>query len=304
VTYDGPIVDAHHHFWDLRLGKHPWIRPDPGQEMVFGDPSPLYRDFLPDDLRRAAARQNLVASVHVEAGWDRADSVGETRWLDALAAGEGLPSVLVVHAPLDDPRVEAVLEAQLRASPRVRGVRFIVSWHGDPKKRFVERADYMTDRQWREGFARLAPLGLSFDLMLYPGQMQDAARLAADFPETRIVVNHAGSPVDRDAAGMALWRRGLALLAERPNVVIKISDLVAYDHHWTLDSLRPVVLACIEAFGPGRCMFASDFPVAGLHATYDECFDAFKSIVAGFTAAEQRAMFHDNAARAYRIAGL
>jgi predicted TIM-barrel fold metal-dependent hydrolase len=302
MTYAGPIVDAHHHFWDLGLGKHPWIPSEPGQEMVFGDPSPLHRNYLPADLRRDAASQGLVASVHIEAGWDRSDPVGETRWLDRLGRDSRLPSVLVAYAPLDEPDVGAVLEAQLAASSRVRGVRFILSWHPDPKKRFVERNDYMADRQWRRGFARLAPLGLSFDLMLYPGQMGDAARLAADFPETQIVVNHAGSPVDRDAEGMAVWRRGLQLLAAQPNVAIKISDLVAYDHDWTLASLRHVTMACIDAFGPGRSLFGSDFPVAGLHATYDACFDSFKTITAGFTPDEQRAMFHDNACRIYRIA--
>jgi predicted TIM-barrel fold metal-dependent hydrolase len=186
----------------------------------------------------------------------------------------------------------------------VRGVRFIVSWHEDARKRFVERSDYMMDAQWREGFARLAPLGLSFDLMLFPGQMADAARLAADFPSTQIILNHAGSPVDRDSEGMALWRRGLKLLAAQPNIAIKISDLVAYDHHWTLESLREVVLACVEAFGPRRSLFASDFPVAGLHASYDECFDSFKAITSDFSADEQQAMFCDNARRLYRIADL
>src|SRR5260221_10900310 len=132
--------------------------------------------------------------------------------------------------------------------------------------------------------------------------MAQAARLGARFPDPQIILNHAGSPIDRDAAGMAAWRPGLALLAAEPNVAIKISDLVAYDHHWTVDSLRPVVLACIDAFGADRAMFGSDFPVAGLHATYDQAYDAFKAIVADFSAAEQRKLFHDNAARLYRLA--
>ena len=100
---------------------------------------------------------------------------------------------------------------------------------------------------------------------------------------------------------MERWRRGLKLLSANPNVAIKISDLVAYDHEWTLDSLRPVVLTCIDAFGTDRAMFASDFPVAGLHATYDQVFGAFKAIVADFSPAEQRRLFHDNAARFYRL---
>jgi predicted TIM-barrel fold metal-dependent hydrolase len=301
MIYTGPLIDAHHHFWDLGMGNHPWLVPAPGQEMVFGDPTPLYRDYLPADLEADASNQNLVASVHVEAGWDRGDPVGETAWLSQLARARRLPTVLVVYAPLDDPGVGKVLEAQI-ACPLVRGVRFILSWHEDPRKSFVQRSDYMADRQWLQGFALLAEFGLSFDLMLYPGQMADAARLAARFPETLILVNHAGSPADRDAEGMSRWRRGLRALAAQPNVRIKISDLVAYDHDWTLESLRPVVLECIEAFGTDRAMFASDFPVAGLHATYDQLFASFKTSVAELTPAEQQRLFHDNARRDYRIA--
>jgi predicted TIM-barrel fold metal-dependent hydrolase len=301
VIYTGPLIDAHHHFWDLSMGRHPWLVPAPGQEMVFGDPTPLYRNYLPADLEADARNQNLVASVHVEAGWDRSDPVGETLWLSQLARAQHLPTVLVVYAPLDDSGVGKVLEAQI-ACPLVRGVRFILSWHEDPRKSFVQRSDYMVDRQWLRGFALLAEFGLSFDLMLYPGQMADVARLAARFPETLILVNHAGSPADRDAEGMSRWRRGLRALAAQPNVRIKISDLVAYDHDWTLASLRPVVLECLEAFGADRAMFASDFPVAGLHATYDQVFASFKTIVADLTPAEQRCLFHDNAQRDYRIA--
>jgi predicted TIM-barrel fold metal-dependent hydrolase len=301
MIYTGPVIDAHHHFWDVGMSKHPWLVPAPGQEMVFGDPAPLYRNYLPADLEADARGHNLVASVHVEAGWDRSDPVGETAWLSQLGHARRLPTALVVYAPLDDPGVGKVLEAQI-ACPLVRGVRFVLSWHEDPHKSFVPRSDYMVDRQWLEGFALLAQFGLSFDLMLYPGQMEDAARLAAPFPETLILVNHAGSPVDRDDEGMSRWRRGLRALAAQPNVRIKISDLVAYDHDWTLESLRPVVLECIEAFGTDRAMFASDFPVAGLHATYDQVFGSFKAIVADFSPAEQRCLFHDNAQRDYRIA--
>jgi predicted TIM-barrel fold metal-dependent hydrolase len=282
------------------MGKHPWLVPAPDQEMVFGDPAPLYRDYLPADLEADACNQNLVASVHVEAGWDRGDPVGETAWLSQLTHTQRLPTVLVVYAQLDDPGVGKVLEAQI-ACPLVRGVRFVLSWHGDRRKSFAQRSDYMADRQWLRGFALLARFGLSFDLMLYPSQMADAARLAAGFPETLILVNHAGSPTDRDPEGMRRWRAGLRALAARPNLRIKISDLVAYDHDWTLDSLRPIVLECIDAFGPERAMFASDFPVAGLHATYDQVFDSFKAIVADLTFEEQRRLFHDNAERDYRI---
>lgn len=300
MIYNGPLIDCHHHFWDLSLGKHPWLNTADPQERVYGDPRPLRRNYLPADLKADAARQNLEASIHVEAGWDPADPVGETRWLDSLAKQSGLPTALVVHAPLHEDRVESVLTEQC-AYKQVRGVRFILSWHSDSKKNFAARQDYMEDPAWLAGFALLGRFGLSFDLMLYPGQMEMAARLARQFPDTQIIINHAGSPADRSPEDMTRWSRGLKLLAGYPNVAIKISDLVAYDHDWTLDSLRPIVLACIDAFGADRAMFGSDFPVARLHASYDEAFGAFKEIVSDFSFEEQRRLFHDNAAKFYRI---
>ena len=301
MLYAGPLIDPHHHLWDLSMRKHPWLEAARTGEGVLGDLTPLLRDYLPQDLRADAARQNLVASVHVEATWDPADPVGETRWVDALAERDGLPTALVVAAPLEKPEAQAVLEAQ-RAFDRVRGVRFILSWHEEEKKRFAARPDYMADATWLASFALLQRYGMSVDMMLSPGPMAQAAKLAARCPDGQLIVHHGGSPIDRDAEGMARWRRGLALLGAQPNVAIKISDLVAYDHDWTLESLRPVALACIEAFGTERAMFGSDAPVMGLWAYYDEVFSTFKTIVADFSAEEQRALFHDNAARIYRIA--
>jgi predicted TIM-barrel fold metal-dependent hydrolase len=300
MLYDGPLIDPHHHLWDLSMQKHPWLEKARHSEGVHGDLRPLLHDYFPDDLRADGARQNLVASVHVEASWDPADPVGETRWVDGLAERHGLPTVLVVAAPLHAPEAQPVLEAQ-RAFARVRGVRYILAWHDDPKKRFAARPDYMEDPAWLANFALLRRYDMSFDLMHYPQQMEAAAALAARFPDTQIIVNHGGGPTDRDAEGMARWRRGLKALAAQPNVAIKISDLVAYDNDWTLESLRPVVLACIEAFGTGRAMFGSDAPVMALWASYDEVFSTFKTIVADFSPDEQRALFHDNAARLYRI---
>ena len=130
---------------------------------------------------------------------------------------------------------------------------------------------------------------------------RDAARLAHDFPGLRIVINHAGSPVDRGPADLQRWRAGLERLAQEPNAWIKISDLAAYDHNWTVDSYRPIVLAVIAAFGVERCMFGSDFPVAGLHGGFAAHFDAFRTIVADLPEAAQRSLFHDNAAAFYRL---
>jgi predicted TIM-barrel fold metal-dependent hydrolase len=297
--YDGPIVDAHHHLWDLSMDCHPWLRPARG-EMVFGDNAPLRRDYLPTDYRSDARNQRVVATVHVEASWDPADPVAETAWLESLDDRRGIAARYVAHVALDSPDAAALLERQA-AFPRVVGIRDILSWHPDPARSFVDRPDRMDDPAWRGGLARLAGLGLSFDLMIYPGQMADALRLVRDFPGQIFILNHCGSPADRDPEGMARWRAGLAALGREPNVHLKISDLVAYDHHWTPESLRAVVLTCLDAFGPARSLFASDFPVAGLHAAFDHVWDGFKAFTADLAPAEQRALFHDNARRLYRI---
>lgn len=298
--YSGPIIDAHHHLWDLDLHRHPWLDAAAAQRGGLGDLEPLRRNYLPEDYRRDAARHAVVATVHVEAGWRSDDSLGETRWLETLDKSTGVAARYVAHVPLASPHAAELIDAQA-AFDRVVGIRDILSWDPDPARRFAARAGIMDEPAWRAGLALLAPRNLVFDLMAFPRQLAAAARLAADFPDQLFVVNHCGSPIDRDEEGMRRWREGLTVLSRRENVVIKISDLVAYDHDWTLDSLRPVVMHCIDCFGPERAMFGSDFPVAGLHATFDQIYGSFKEITAGFSGTEQRALFLGTAQRIYRV---
>jgi predicted TIM-barrel fold metal-dependent hydrolase len=298
--YAGPIVDAHHHLWDLGLGRHPWLAATAGERGGLGELGPLRRNYLPQDYSRDAARHNVVATVHVEAGWASDDCVGETRWLETLDKSRGVAARYVVHVPLASPEAPALIEAQA-GFDRTVGVRDILSWDPDPARRFAARDGIMDEPAWRAGLALLGAHRLAFDLMVFPRQLADAARLAAAFPDQQFVLNHCGSPIDRDADGMLLWREGLRNLARHENVAIKISDLVAYDHHWTLDSLGPVVLHCIDCFGSGRAMFGSDFPVAGLHASFDDIYDGFKTIAADLSADEQTALFFGNAKRIYRL---
>ncbi|WP_192180692.1 amidohydrolase family protein [Mesorhizobium amorphae] len=298
--YAGPIIDAHHHLWDLGLGRHPWLTATAAERGGLGKLGPLRRNYLPEDYRRDAAGHDVVATVHVEAGWASDDCVGETRWLETLDKSRGVADRYVVHVPLASREAPALLDAQA-AFDRVVGVRDILSWDPDPARRFAARDGIMDDPAWRAGLSLLGAHRLSFDLMVFPRQLGDAARLAAAFPDQQFVLNHCGSPIDRDAEGMRRLRDGLRLLAEHDNVAIKISDLVAYDHDWTLDSLRPVVLHCIDCFGAQRAMFGSDFPVAGLHASFDEVYDSFKAIAADLSADEQTALFFGNAKRIYRL---
>ncbi len=301
-TYAGPIVDPHHHLWDLSLGRHAWLADSAGTVGGLGDLAPIRRNYLPADYRHDAAHQNIVATVHIEAKWDPDDCLGETQWLETLPDKRGVASRIVAHVPLASPTAAALLEVQA-SSPRVVGIRDILSFHDDPARRFATRGDWMSDPAWRAGLARLARHGLSFDLMIFPQQLAAAARLADDFAGLQFILNHGGSPTDRDEAGMARWRSGMSELGRRPNVAVKISDLVAYDPHWTPDSIRPIVMHCIESFGVERAMFGSDFPVAALHASFDDVYETFKAIVADLSASEQALLFHGNAARFYRLDG-
>ncbi|WP_432288926.1 amidohydrolase family protein (plasmid) [Aminobacter sp. BA135] len=296
--YSGPIIDAHHHLWDLGMGRHPWLVPAAGGRDSLGDLGPLRRNYLPGDYLRDARGHNVIATVHVEAGWASDDMTDETRWLESLDKTGGVAARYVAQVPLADSNVQELLEEHA-AFARVVGVRDILSWDLDPARRFASSDGIMDEPVWRAGLRLVQRHGLVFDLMVFPRQLASAARLASAFPNLRFVLNHCGSPIDRDGEGMRVWRDGLRQLARQDNVAIKISDLVAYDHDWTLDSLRPVVMHCIDCFGAERAMFGSDFPVAGLHATFGEVFDSFKAITSELSAAEQGALFFDTARRIY-----
>jgi predicted TIM-barrel fold metal-dependent hydrolase len=298
--YDGSIIDPHHHLWDLNLRRHPWLSQTAGDSGSLGDLAPLRRSYLPQDYLSDAGGHNVVATVHVEASWDSHDPLGETRWLESIDKTGGVASRYVARVPLARADAVALVEAQA-AIPRVVGIRDILSWSENPARRFAARGDLMRDPAWRAGLRALANHGLIFDLMVFASQLPEAARLVRDFPDQIFVLEHCGSPIDRDPEGMQSWREGLAKVAQAPNVLVKISDLVAYDRDWTLGSLREVVMRCVDCFGPGRAMFASDFPVAGLWATFDEVYGAFKTIVSEFTPEEQHALFFWNAARIYRL---
>lgn len=297
MRYDGPIIDAHHHFWDLSLGKHPWLRAGPVGDEI----EPLRRNFLPDEYVALARGLNIVGSVHVEANWDPADPVGETEWLDQLKRPQGIAARYVAYVPLLEPRAAEILERHA-AHRRVAGIREILSWHPDPEKQRMPDNERFSSPKWRSNLALLGRYDFSFDLLVSPWQLSDVRRLADDFPDLSFILNHCGSPMDRDADGMRRWREGLASVAAASNVSIKISDPVAYDPGWTFDSLAEVMLTAIDIFGPSRSMFASDNPVAGLHIGFAEWVDVFKRVIERFSAEEQRAIFHDNAVTHYRMA--
>jgi predicted TIM-barrel fold metal-dependent hydrolase len=291
------VVDPHIHLWDLSTGLYPGLeKPSKG---FSGDNTAIAKTYRVDDFLRDAGEIDVVKAVHVEAF--PTDALAEARHVQAMAdtSASHLPQGIVAHADLSHPDIGRLLEA-LAQVKNVRGIRQVINRHANPVFNYVAR-DFLDEPAWHEGFALLKRHHLSFDLQLYPHQMEQASQLAAFHPETPIVLNHAGMLADRTVSGWRQWRQGLRVLAHQPNISVKISGLVMFDHDWTLDSLRPYVFETLDAFGVDRAMFASNFPVDKLHIGYAELWQAFAATVADLSAGEQRKLFRANAERFYRI---
>ncbi len=312
-----PIIDAHHHLW--------------------GAPRDPY--LLDDFLADAAGGHAIRASVFVECDTHyRPDGdplfrpLGETDFVAAAAraaAARGGPRVAAAIVGFADltagAAIRPVLEAQIAAAEgRLRGLRFISAWHPDPAARgsiATPPPMILLDPAFRAGFAQLAPLGLSFDAWMYHTQLAELRDLADAFPETPIVLNHVGGAIgigpyaSRGRHVRAAWAAALRELAHCPNLHVKIGGfgmrLFGFAAHERprppgseelAELWRPMVETAVEAFGAARCMFESNFPVDKAGIGYTTLWNAFKRITAGWSPAERAALFHDTAARFYRIA--
>lgn len=295
------VVDPHIHLWDLKTHHYPWLA-NPGVSFV-GDARELKHDYLLADLLREAGEVEILKVVHVEANHDPADPVEETRWLQGLAneaGSRGMPNGIVAGVDLSAPDATQVLEGHA-AFANTRGIRQILNVHENKLFDYIGR-HLMRDSVWRENFALLRRYDMSFDMQIYPSQMDEAVALAQAHADTQIIINHAGMFVDRSSvAGYRAWRDGMRKLAGCPNVTVKLSGFAMFDHQWTVESLRPYVLETIDAFGVERAMFASNFPVDRLFGSYEDLWRAYASIVADASVAEKDALFRRNAERVYRI---
>jgi predicted TIM-barrel fold metal-dependent hydrolase len=292
-----PIVDAHQHFWDPEANYYPWLNDEPPIPFRYGDYRPLRRRYLPPDYVADAAPFHIEKSVYVEAEWNPRDPVGEMRYIGALRREYGLPTVAVAQAWLDEDDAARILEQQA-GFDFVRSVRH--------KPRANPSPDDATpggtvDARWRAGYAALARNGLRFDLQTPWWHLAEAARLAADFPDTQIILNHAGLPADRSSDGIAGWKRAMTTLSACPNVAVKISGLGQPARPWTVAANRGIVRTTIDLFGVARCMFASNFPVDSLCASFATILGGFREIVGDLSTSEQRALFRDNAIRIYAM---
>ena len=312
---DLPIIDAHHHLWERASGR-----------------------YLLDELRAdLGSGHNLRATVFIQCGYGfRPDGppelrpVGETETVVRIAdqaAAAGLPGVCAGIVGYTDfrlgERVDAVLEAHIQAGGgRFKGIRQSAGW--DPailtQTSAPAPAGLLADTAFRAGLARLGRFGLSYESSLYHPQLPELADLARAFPDLPILANHCGGPIrigphaTHPDATFAAWRQGLRDLARCPNVVLKLGGQAMTIRGVNFQDAplppssgelaaawRPHMETCIETFGPDRCLFESNFPVDKGMCSYPVIWNAFKRIAAACSPTEKAALFHNTAARFYRI---
>ena len=321
---DLPICDPHHHFWDFRPERIP------------------YQRYLLHELAADInAGHNVRSTVFIEAramyraeGPEEMRPVGEVEFVQGLAAasatglyGPGQAAAAIIgHANLNlGAAVEPALEALQAASPsRFRGIRHSVTW--DPHPEVDNTAAHNMEGQlasanFRAGAQALSRMGLSLEGWLYFPQLPELADFAKAMPDLTIILNHIGGLLrvgpygGREEEVMGIWKIGIAAVAACPNVVVKLGGIgmprTGFDWHTRnrpigseelAEAMAPLMNYCIEQFGPSRCMFESNFPVDKVSYSHHILYNAFKRLSAGYSATERADMFHDTAARAYRIA--
>ncbi|MFE0629180.1 amidohydrolase family protein [Streptomyces sp. NPDC058864] len=284
VTAPEGIVDAHHHLWDLSVRDQDWIT---GERLA-----PLRRDFSLADLEPEAKAAGVTATVLVQT----VTVAEETPEFLALAAGSDLVAGVVGWTDLTDPAVADRLAAlrELPGGERLVGIRHQVQ--GEPDPQWLLRPDVL------RGLRAVADAGLVYDLVVLPHQLPAATRAAGLVPGLVFVLDHLGKP---PIAGGALhpWSEDVRALAARPNTACKLSGMVteADWDTWTAADLAPYAATVLDAFGPDRLMFGSDWPVCRLAASYAEVVDTARTLTGGLADAERREVFSGTARRVYGL---
>ena len=334
---DLPIVDPHHHLWDLRpmlpMFEKPYHR------FIETLVPVAHYTFDQFNAEVADSGHNVVATVYMECGafyngayGDAKKPVGEVEFVNGVAAQSAsglyddtrLCAAIVGHADLTlGSAAGEVLDALQAASPRFRGIRHQGAWDADPEvlgPPFHAPPELYRDATFREGFAELGKRGMSFDAWILEPQIPDVIDLARAFPDTPICLDHCGTPL-----GMAsytgkleerfgIWRDNIMELGKCENVVVKLGGLAMQNCDMPSEGpaagvgseelarlWKPYIETCIEAFGPKRAMFESNYPVDRWGATYPVLWNAFKRITTGASADEKAALYTGNAARFYGI---
>ena len=272
-------LDAHVHFWEYNAHEYAWID---------DTMTSLRRDFMPEDALGVMRPAGIDACVVVQVR----QTLDETRWMLQLAEQHPFIAGVVGWVDLRSNDLDAQIESV--AHSKLVGVRHIVQ---------AEPDDFLLDDRFRRGVERLAHHGLAYDILLYARQMPAAIEFASRLPEIRLVLDHLGKP-DIKRNGFDWWRRDLGRLAAIPNVCAKLSGLVteADWNRWTIEDLHRYVNAALDAFGPDRLMFGSDWPVCTVAARYSQVVEIIRTAIDERTQSEQDSIFGGTARRFWRLA--
>jgi len=278
------VIDAHHHVWDLTVRDQPWMTGDAL--------APLRRTFTAAELMGELDGRGIEATVVVQT----VSAAAETPELLQLAADSGPVAGVVGWVDLTAPDVADRLAAlcERPGGERLVGIRHQVQDEPDP--------GWLLRDEVRRGLRAVAAAGLAYDLLTLPGQLPAAEATVRALPDARFVVDHLSKPRIADRV-LEPWATGIRALAAYPNVTCKLSGMVteADWSRWTLDDLRPYVDVVVEAFGPDRLMFGSDWPVCTLAASYGEVLDAAQQLTAQLSARERAAVFGGTARTVYGL---
>jgi L-fuconolactonase len=275
------IIDSHIHFWDPSRLSYRWLVNVPKLNKV----------FLPEDLPRAGEGWSMTGLIFVQANSIPEHGLEEARWVASLE--DDRIQGIVAFAPLEIGSEGRGALDQLKAIPLVKGIRRLIQ---------SEALGFCLQPEFVEGVQSLVDYGFSFDLCIFHPQLPDVIQLVEKCPRVEFVLDHMGKPGIKDGM-LDPWREHITALAAFPNVKCKISGLVVEADHqnWKPEDLQPYIAHSIEAFGPSRLMFGGDWPVVERAAAYPRWMEVILAATAGFTDAEKRQFFHDNARDFYRL---
>jgi L-fuconolactonase len=280
-----PIIDTHQHLWDLSKFRLPWQKQG----------SPLAKSFLMADYLKAAEGLGITKAVYMEVDLAPEQQQAEAGHIIDICKRGDSPTVAAVISGRPESDNFKKYVAPFRDSPYIKGVR-----------RVLHNVDLPAGLCLRDTFVRnislLGELGLCFDICLRHGELLDGAKLIDQCPQTRFILDHCGNP-DVQAKDNSQWKRDIAEVAKRKNVVVKISGILASAKpgNWTPEELAPTVNHTMDVFGPDRVMFGGDWPVCTLAGTLKQWTKAVQTIVRDRKESEQRKLFYDNAEKFYGL---
>jgi predicted TIM-barrel fold metal-dependent hydrolase len=289
------------HLWDLQEGTYPWLSDPEVEELPFANIKNLAVDYLLSDYHRDTAKIELAGLVHVEAAWDPTNPVGESKWLAKTLTELKRPYSIVAAGNLLKADFPDLLAAHRQASDRVVGVRQILNYHIDPKYTFTDNPEIIFDKTWRKNFAHLGDQAMIFDLQIFPNQSKDVAALAAEFAQTKMVINHFIMPLKWDRDAIADWKAELAKLAKHENIAVKLSGLYMYHRNWQSDAMNTLIDTALELFTPERVMWGSNFPVDRQFVSLEKLVSDFETSLARHDLATREAAMWKTANTWYRL---